>query len=259
MPRDVRNRIHIYWKEDGKEQHKAIYPKSILGQKVDWRAFSIDMAYDLYNTMWQEVCKYFNVWVPDDLPYKVKVCWDTIHIPSLPDNREERNKLEQTDLYKTYIDLFVESECRACTDSMFSDAYNNLYKACKHNGDKDMDDGEINDEYKHLHWLLYLFYDGNMLHYQTGRADVASWIFRDGSYLVLDSAHHRRFIEEFLGKKEYDMERYLVKVSLYKVYTHNNMTNKQWDTVCKFCNKYELSEQKVEELDNPIGGFFRCV
>lgn len=78
---------------------------------------------------------------------------------------------------------------------------------------------------------------------------MASWIFRDGSYLVLDSAHHRRFIEEFLGKKEYDMERYLVKVSLYKVHTHNNMTNKQWDTVCKFSNKYQLREQKVEELD----------
>lgn len=67
----------------------------------------------------------------------------------------------------------------------------------------------------------------------------------------------KEYIYEIMGV--ITNERYLVKVSLYKVYTHNNMTNKQWDTVCKFCNKYQLSEQKVEELDNPIGGFFRCI
>ena len=254
MPRDTKNRIHIYWKTD-KEHHVVLYPKSILGNKVDWRNFSIDMAYDLYNTMWSEACKYFNVLVPDDLPYRLQIAWDTVHIPSLPDDREEKQKLKETDMYKTYMELFVESECRACTDSMFSDAYNTLLKACKHNGNEDMDDGIINDEFKDLYWLNYMFYDSNMIHYQNGRIDVGSWVFRDGSYICIDSANHRRFVEEFLGKKEFDMERYWVKVSMYHVHTHDNMTNAQWDTICKFTKKYELSESKLDV--RPANGWFR--
>ena len=82
MPRDKRNSLHIYWKENGKEQHKVLYPKSILGNKVDWRKFSIEMAYDLYNTMWSEACKYFNVLVPDDLPYRLQIAWNMYCIPS---------------------------------------------------------------------------------------------------------------------------------------------------------------------------------
>ena len=253
MPKDTRNRIHIYWKTD-KEHHKVVYPKSILGNKVDWRQFGIDMAYDLYNTMWTEVCQYFNVLVPDDLPYRVRVCWDTIHIPSMPDDKETKQKLKQSDLYKTYIELFVESECRAFCDSMFSDAYDTMIKACKHNGDEDFDDGITNDEYKDLFWLNYMFYDSNMFHYQDGRVDVGAWIFRDGSYICIDSANHRRFVEECLGKKEFDMERYWVKVSMYHVHTHDNMSNAQWDTVCKFTKKYELSESKLDV--RPVNGWF---
>lgn len=255
MLRDTRNRIHIYWKANDEEHHKALYPKSISGNRVDWRQFSIDMAYDLYNTMWTEVCHYFNVLVPDDLPYRVQVCWDTIHIPSLPEDRQERLDLEKTDIYKTYIELFVDSECRACTDSMFSDAYKTLLKACKHNGDEDMDDSIIDDDYKSLRWLCYLFYDSNMLHYQNGRVDVGAWVLRDGSYICIDSASHRRFVEEFLGKKEFDMERYWVKVSLYHVHTHDKMSNEQWDTICKFTKKYALSETKLDV--RPINGWFR--
>ena len=251
MPRDKRNSLHIYWKTD-KEHHKVLYPKSILGNKVDWRKFDIDIAYDLYNTMWTEACHYFNVLVPDDLPYRIKICWDTIHIPSLPEDKEEKNKLRQSDMYKTYMELFVESECRACTDSMFSDAYNTLVKACKRNGNEDMDDGIQDDNYKDIVWLNYLI---EKLHYQNGRADVGSYVFRDGSYIVLDSACHRMFVEEFLNKKEFDMERYWVKVSLYNVHTHDNMTKEQWDTICKFTKKYQLSESKLDI--RPADGWFR--
>lgn len=251
MPKDIRNRIHIYWKDD-KKHHKVLYPKSILGNKVDWRNFSIDMAYDLYNTMWTEACKYFNVLVPDDLPYRLQICWDTIPIPSLPQDKDERNKLKQSDIFKTYMDLFVESVCRAYTDSMFSDAYKTLVKACKHNGNEDMDDGITDDNYKDLIWLNYLI---ETVHYQNGRVEAGSYVFRDGSYIVLDSARHRMFVEEFLGKKEFDMERYWVKVSLYNVYTHDNMTNEQWNTICKFTKKYQLSESKLDI--KPANDWFR--
>ena len=57
-----------------------------------------------------------------------------------------------------------------------------------------------------------------------------------------------------MGKIEYDMERYWVKVSLYRVYTHERMTDSQWNTICNFTNKYNLKEIKIEDLE---GGFFR--
>ena len=84
-----------------------------------------------------------------------------------------------------------------------------------------------------------------------------AWVLKDGSYITVDVAQHRRFVEEYLGKKEYDMERWWVKVSLYKVYTHDKMSSAQWDTICKFTKKCELGERKIADLENPKGGFFR--
>ena len=115
----------------------------------------------------------------------------------------------------------------------------------------DIDDGIEDNEWRDMCWIGYLFYE--MLGLQTSRVDTGAWVFRDGSYITVDVAQHRRFVEEYLGKKEYDMERYWVKVSLYRVYTHERMTDSQWNTICNFTNKYNLKEIKVEDLE---GGFF---
>ena len=87
MPKDIRNSLHIYYKENDKEIHKVLYPKTILGKKVNWRDFNYEMAYDLYNQGWTEVCKYFKVEIVDDLPCRVKWTWDTIPNPSIPNEK----------------------------------------------------------------------------------------------------------------------------------------------------------------------------
>ena len=158
---------------------------------------------------------------------------------------EERERIESSYEYRTWKELKIESLTAEVTDSMFNNAYNTVIDACKHHGDKDMDDGIEDNEWKDMYWIGYLFY--NMLGLQTSRVDTGAWIFRDGSYITIDVAQHRRFVEEYLGKKEYDMERWWVKISLYKVYTHNRITTAQWKTIYEFTKKYELSERKVEE------------
>ena len=83
MPRDTRNRLHIYYMEKlGIEKHLIIYPKSICGVKTNWRDFNYPMAYELCNQGTTEVCKAFNVLSPDDISMRYHWCWDTIPNPS---------------------------------------------------------------------------------------------------------------------------------------------------------------------------------
>lgn len=240
MPRKKLPRIRIFWKVDGKEKEKQICVKN-LPEKC-W-----ENAVELYNIGWTEVCKFFKVSVPCDLPTRVQWCYDTLplaHISSdLP--KEETDKIYNSYEYQTWKELKIESYATEVTDSMFSDAYKTVIDACKHHGDEDMDDGIEDNEWRDMRWIGYLFWE--MLGTQKHRVDTGAWVFRDGSFITIESANHRRFVEEYLGKKEYDMERYWVKVSLYKVYTHDNMTKEQWKTICNFTKKYELSERKLEQ------------
>lgn len=242
MEKDKRNSIHIFYKVNDKEVKETLWPEN-----VDWREFHWKDAYDLYNTMWTTICKHFNVDVTDTLPYVIRACWDCLRIV----DEEPTKGTWEEDAYKLYLDMFVESECATCADSMYSDAYITLRHACTHNGDEDMDDGVTDGEYKDLCWLNYLFYD--IMHYPSGRVDVGSWIFKDGSYICLDSAQHRRFMEEFCGIDEWTAEREFVKVSIYRVYTHPYMTKAQWATVNKFCEKYQLNEANQDWLKSTRG------
>lgn len=250
MPRDTRNSLHIYYIKDGKELHKVVYPKEILGNKVDWKQFNYPMAFELYNQGWTEVCKFFNVLVPDDLEFKVRWCWDTIHIPSLPDDLEKKKEIKNTEDYKLYKDLFVNSHINSCTDSMFNDTYEMLIRACKcEYGDTEMIERrkiEETDTWKSYFDLNYLFYD--MVYSQGANIEkCGAWVLRDGSYITCDIAQHRRLVEDYMGFKEYDMERYWVKVSMGTVYTHNRMSSAQDKTLNKFFGKYQLDEKNIEE------------
>jgi len=251
MPRDTRNSLHIYYKEKHEEKHVIVYPKSICGSKTNWRNFCIENAYDLYSEAITQCCKLFNVLTPDDIALRYNFAWDSIPHPSIPDDLEEKNKIKNSDDYKMYKELWVQSHIRECTESMFSDAYKNLYKACLlENGSNRFELRKIqdfeNDEYKSYFDLNYLFYD--MLGNQESNLKYAgAWVMRDGSYITLDTAHHCRFLTEYLGYNEYDIERFWVKVSLETVHTHNRMTDAQKKTLNKFFKKYKLEERNVED------------
>ena len=74
MPRDTRNRLHIYYMEKlGQEKHVIVYPKSICGVKTNWRDFNYPMAFDLYNQGMTEVCKVFNVLTPEDISSSISI------------------------------------------------------------------------------------------------------------------------------------------------------------------------------------------
>ena len=231
--------LRIFILEDGKEIEKRIYPRAYTKlSRTDW-----DNGTFLSNLAYNKVLKHLKV---DELPDNVDYCWSSLSIPCICSDwpKEEKERIRNTQEYKDYKELWIKSQIVACTDSMFKDNYLWLHHACKHNGDEDMDDGITNLEYKDYLYLGYLF--NEMLGWQKSRIDTGAWVFRDGSYLTVDTAQHRRLVEEYMGKKEFDMERWWVKVSLYRVYTHNHMTNEQWETICKFTKKYRLSEYKVE-------------
>ena len=249
MPRDTRNSLHIYYLDKGKEVHKIVYPRAINGWTVDWRKFSYDMGYDLYDQGWTEVCKYFNVLVPDDLDRIVHWAWDCIPIPSYSNDltQKEEDKIKNSDVYKCYKDLFVESHTRECVDSMFSEAYVNLERACKAEyGTERTHRIKTTDDWKDYFDLSYLFYDmlGNQ---DTNLEYQGAWVLRDGSYIAVGTAHHCRLLKEYMGLSEYDMERYWIKVSMGTVYTHNRMTSAQEKTLNKFFKKYKLEERNIED------------
>lgn len=240
MPKDTRNSLHIYWKEKDKEIHKILYPKSILGNKVNWRDFNYELAYDLYNQGWTEVCKYFKVDVVDDLPHMVKWTWDTIPNPHVI---EDYDTISKTDIFKTYKELFIQSHIRECVDSMYSDAYYELNRACSNEYGSDRTHRiKSPDEYKDYFNLNYLFNDmlGNQ---ETNLEYNGAWVLKDGSYITLGTAHHNRLLYEYLGYDEYTIERFWIKISMGTVHTHNRMTDAQKKTLNKFFSKYDLKEE----------------
>lgn len=242
MPKDTRNSLHIYWKEKDKEIHKILYPKTILGNKVNWRDFNYEMAYDLYNQGWTEVCKYFKVEIVDDLPQMVKWAWDTIPNPHVV---EDYDTISKTDIFKTYKELFIQSHIRECVDSMHSDAYYELNRACSNEyGNVRAHRRKSPDEYKDYFNLNYLFYDmlGNQ---ETNLEYNGAWVLKDGSYITLGIAHHNRLLYEYLGYDEYNIERIWVKISMGTVHTHNRMTDAQKKTLNKFFSKYTLKEEAL--------------
>ena len=243
MPRDTRNRLHIYYMEKlGQEKHVIVYPKSICGVKTNWRDFNYPMAFDLYNQGMTEVCKVFNVLTPEDISVRYEWCWDTIPHPSLPDNKENE---KETDEYKLYKDLYVYSHIRECTNSMFNEAYRNIRDACKKEyGDERTPRIDTNDSWKTYFELNYLFY--NMLgNQETSLKYAGAWLLRDGSYITLDTAHHNRFLQDYLGYKEFDMERYWVKISMGTAHVHDKLTNQQWITLENLKKKYNLEYEKL--------------
>ena len=240
MPKDTRNSLHIYWKEKDKEIHKILYPKTILGNKVNWRDFNYEMAYDLYNQGWTEVCKYFKVDVVDDLPHMVKWTWDTIPNPHVI---EDYDTISKTDIFKTYKELFIQSHIRECVNSMYSDAYYELNRACSNEYGSDRTHRiKSPDEYKDYFNLNYLFNDmlGNQ---ETNLEYNGAWVLKDGSYITLGTAHHNRLLYEYLGYDEYTIERFWIKISMGTVHTHNRMTDAQKKTLNKFFSKYTLKEE----------------
>ena len=244
--------IRIFWKENNKDKTKRIYPKTVMEKK--W-----ENGLDLYMFGYTEVCKFFNVFeCPEQLDGSVRWCYEDITIPQGdPDKystwKEQCEKIYNTDDYKFWYQLRRESlACRAA-DSMLTDAYRYLIEACRSHKEiiNDPDFEEIDeplktDGWKELRWIYYLFTE--MIGYQTSRVDTGAWIFKDGSYITVEPAHHRRFVEDFLQLKEKDMEREWVKVSLYKAYTHKRMTDAQRKTLNKFLKDYpELSEVNIDE------------
>lgn len=245
MPRDTRNRLHIYYMEKlGQEKHVIVYPKSICGVKTNWRDFNYPMAFDLYGQGITEVCKVFNVLTPEDISVRYEWCWDTIPHPSLPDNIDKENEKE-TDEYKIYKDLYVHSHIRECTNSMFNEAYRNIKMACSNEyGNEKTHRIKSYDGYKDYFNLNYLFYDmlGNQ---ETSLKYHGAWLLRDGSYITLDTAHHNRFLQDYLGYKEWDMERCWVKISMGTAHIHDRLTNQQWITLEKLKKKYDLEYEKL--------------
>lgn len=243
MSRDTRNSIRIFHKQkDGKEIIKRIYPNP----PVDWRSFCYENAYELYVTLYTEVCKYFNVLVPEDLPFNVKFCWDTIRsVPIDSDwSKEVKQKIYDDERYKLYSDMKLESLIVNCADSMFNDAYTYIKLACRHNGNKDIDDGIKNNKLRSKLFINYLF--NEMLYTQGANLNYCGcWVLRDGSCVYIDTANHRRFVEEYLGLKEIDIERWWVKISTGIVYTHDSINNEQWKTLAKLSKKYNLREKVI--------------
>ena len=242
--------------EKHREKHVIVYPKSICGYKTNWRDFNYPMTFDLYNQGITEVCKTFDVLTPEDISVRYEWCWDTVINPSFnvsinksyEEELKEKESIRETDEYKLYKDLWVESHLREITESMFNDAYRNISMACKSEYGserlKERNKLEKDDTYKSYFDLNYLFYDmlGNQ---NTSMKNDGCWIMRDGSYIPVGTAHHNRFLQDYLGYKEYDMERYWVKVSLGTAHIHDKLTNEQWQTVNKFKKKYNLNLEKL--------------
>ena len=241
MPRNKRNCLRVFiLNEKGKEIEKRLYPKQFTKMKrTDW-SDGIMLTHIAYDAVMEYLGN------PEKLPDNVKYAWSHLSIPEMnPDiPREQKEEIRQSTQYKKYKEQWVRSQIVSCTDSMHKDSYLWLHHACNHNGDEDMDDGITNMEYKDYLWLNHLFFE--MLGGQKSRVDTGAWVFRDGSYITVDVAQHRRLVEEYMGKKEKEQELWWVKVSLYKVFTHASMTKAQWKTIADFTKKYELSERFIE-------------
>jgi hypothetical protein len=69
MSRDKRDSIRIFWIEQDKEKSARIYPTDVPEKK--W-----ENGIELYAFGLTQICRYFNVLVPDDLEIPVRWCYD---------------------------------------------------------------------------------------------------------------------------------------------------------------------------------------
>ena len=251
MPK-IKSKIRIFWLENGIEKHKTI--------KVNPPEMKWENSFDLYNYGLTEVCHYFNCLVPEDLYQEVRWCYDWLPYSDIdPDlTWDEKKKIYETDEYQQWLTMKIETWCCEATDSMYSDAYKYLLEACKyHNNGEDVDETDIRPKrtqrthlvedsiWKDPFWINYLIneYIGN----QKSYVPTGAWIFRDGSYLTVDSGNHRRIVEEYMNLKEQDVEKSWIKIQLYWAYTHKWMTSAQEKTLNKLFKKYpdDLHESNV--------------
>lgn len=243
------NTIRIFWIENNKHKTEKT---SIETPEMKW-----ENGVELYMCGFSEVCKFFGVFeMPEDLDSSVEWCYE--YMPSADVNKdtpwkEQCEKIYNTDDYKFWYQLRRESlACRAA-DSMLTDAYRYLIEACRHHEiclyDRHFEHINkllTNKEWKEPYWVYNLFEDYVGL--QTFNLDTGAWIFKDGSYITVETGIHRKIVEGYLQLKEKDMEREWVKVSLYKAYTHKRMTDAQRKTLNKFFKEYpELCEVNIDE------------
>lgn len=248
MSKDKSNSIRIFWIEQDKEKSIRIYPKNIPEKK--W-----ENGTDLYIFGLSEVCKYFNCQTPEELEIPVRWCYDWLPYTDINRDdfsswKERCEKVYNTDEYQDWFNLHRESMLVRCTDSMFNDAYVYLNEACKHhNNGEDVD--EVTEPadfkgYKEPFWVNYLLTEHVGM--QKSYVPTGAWVFRDGSYITVESGNHRRIVEEYMGMKEYDMERWWVKIQLYKIYSHKRMSDSQKKTINKFLKKYPDDLHEVMDL-----------
>lgn len=74
---------------------------------------------------------------------------------------------------------------------------------------------------------------------------VGDFVYSTGG---LDGSYYGRIIEEYMNLKEKDVERWWVKIQLYKIYSHNRMSDAQKKTINKFLKKYPNDLHEVTDL-----------
>lgn len=248
MSKDKSNSIRIFWIEQDKEKSVRIYPKNVPEKK--W-----ENGTELYIFGLTEVCRYFNCRTPEEIEIPVRWCYDWLPYSDINRDdfsswKERCEKVYNTDEYQDWFHLHMDTMIVSCTDSMFNDAYIYLREACKyHNNGEDVD--EVTEPadfkgYKEPFWVNYLLteYIGT----QKSYVPTGAWIFRDGSYITVECGNHRRIVEEYMNMKEFDMERWWVKIQLYKIYSHKRMSDAQKKTINKFLKKYPDDLCEVMDL-----------
>lgn len=239
-------KIKIFFLEHGIEK----WTEATVFTSFDDLHFKYSDSYELFNEGYTACCKFCGCLDnPDELPSTVKFAYEDIplvHINPDETTLEEKQKIWESDAYKLWHELWIKSEIVKATHSMFHDSYKYLIKACKHNGNEDLDDGLVDDDWKDPLWTSYLFNE-IVGWYNTNLSYNGCWILEDGSIIYVDTANHRRLIEEYLGLSEYNMERKWVKISINRVYTHKNMTREQWVVLRALTEKYpDLSQREIE-------------
>ena len=248
MPKHKSDSIRIFWIEQEKEKSVRIYPKNVPEKK--WQNGT-----ELYVFGLTHVCRYFNCLNPDELDVPVRWCYEWLPYTDINKDMfsswEERCiKVYNTDEYQDWFRLHRETMIVRCTDSMFNDAYIYLNEACKsHDNGEDVDGVTAPADfkgYKEPFWVNYLLTEHVGM--QKSYVPTGAWIFRDGSYITVESGNHRRIVEEYMGLKEFDQERWWVKIQLYKIYSHRRMSDAQKKTINKFLKKYPDDLHEVMDL-----------
>ena len=249
MPKDKRDSIRIFWIEQDKEKSARVYPTDVPDKK--W-----ENGIELYTFGLTQVCRYFNVLVPDDLEIPVRWCYDWLPISYINPDLSWVEKCEQiynTDEFKFWYQLERETWACQATDSMFSDAYKYLIDACRSHKEKkvdyDRDYEQVNEhltnqDWKEPYWVGHLF--NEYIGWQKSNPCHGAWILRDGSYITVEAGCHRRIVEGYMNLSEKELETWWVKIQMDGAYTHSRMTDAQKKTLNKFFKQYEdLYESNV--------------